>query len=418
MCRRSRPLPESEVERLLAAGARTAGLVYHGMLARSLPASVREKLIGQLSAREIVTHGTPFFWLNVHRILDFDDTGDARLQELEEHLAIAAFDSFFRVIPSGARIELRAAAAPFILPNLELQIDRNARGVTLSKEDATTLGVSVEGDTTLVDLACPPAAFRLETLAVAGLPRRSFASRNAGLFEASYSGSIMTNCDLPAFVKMLADALEIIGSADPSLEEKIKSDIGWYVPIEPIDADTHASFSSPGLSGVVFLSPARDALQLAEAIVHEHGHTELNTLLRTRQLFHEVPGERYYSPWRSDARPLSGLLHALHVFCGVGEFLEKLSDVDRANDYDPQIRRRRRAIVARLKVGVQQVPPSRLVGDGHVVFDDLCVRTARLEARLGVLEKLPHWLVEHARAWEEQHPTLQIAGREREVALR
>ena len=110
----------------------------------------------------------------------------------------------------------------------------------------------------------------------------------------------------------------------------------------------------------------------------------------------------------------------MHCMCSAGSasFFEKLSDTDQANDYVPKIRRRRRAIVARLKIGLQQVPASRLVGDGHAVFDDLCARTARLEAALGVLETLPQWLIAHAREWEEQHPTLQIAGREREVALR
>lgn len=58
---------------------------------------------------------------------------------------------------------------------------------------------------------------------------------------------------------------------------------------------------------------------LAESIVHEFRHNLLHQLERAYPIFEPgSPNEaRFYSPWRDDPRPLSGILHALFVFLDV-----------------------------------------------------------------------------------------------------
>ena len=68
-----------------------------------------------------------------------------------------------------------------------------------------------------------------------------------------------------------------------------------------------------------------DEYQLAEAIVHEYSHNLLNMIILTGEIFEgQVPKEEiYYSPWREDPRPITGVLHAVFVFVNVCELLER-----------------------------------------------------------------------------------------------
>jgi HEXXH motif-containing protein len=74
--------------------------------------------------------------------------------------------------------------------------------------------------------------------------------------------------------------------------------------------------------GHVFLPATDEQDQIAECLYHEALHQYLFHLEHCVDLFDaSTPSEsRFYSPWRSDPRPLRMTLHGAFVFAGVAEF--------------------------------------------------------------------------------------------------
>jgi HEXXH motif-containing protein len=89
-----------------------------------------------------------------------------------------------------------------------------------------------------------------------------------------------------------------------------------------------ASASSMDAFGAVALSLPHDEPQTAAVLVHESRHQLLNALLGVVQLVRvpedrtdgPVPRRLHYAPWRSDPRPVRGLLHGVFAFAGVAHF--------------------------------------------------------------------------------------------------
>ncbi|MGC9537789.1 HEXXH motif domain-containing protein [Streptomyces sp. UG1] len=89
-----------------------------------------------------------------------------------------------------------------------------------------------------------------------------------------------------------------------------------------------ASASSLDAYGAITLSLPYDEVQTAAVLVHEMRHQQLNALLSLVALVRVADdgpagaGERrlYYAPWRSDPRPVHGLLHGVFAFAGVARF--------------------------------------------------------------------------------------------------
>jgi len=87
----------------------------------------------------------------------------------------------------------------------------------------------------------------------------------------------------------------------------------------PPDRNTHYS-SSTGCGSPVFLGRATDAFRHAEDLVHELQHSRFY-LLVPAAAFGSLSREdaRYVSPYRTDPRPLRGLLLGVHAFLAVNE---------------------------------------------------------------------------------------------------
>ena len=75
------------------------------------------------------------------------------------------------------------------------------------------------------------------------------------------------------------------------------------------DAIWHLLMSYP--TGVDF-----PELILLEAILHEYNHNKLNLILQTEKLLLNDYIEKYYSPYRPDARPLHGVYLWVHAIVG------------------------------------------------------------------------------------------------------
>ncbi|MEU0385541.1 HEXXH motif domain-containing protein [Streptomyces chartreusis] len=90
--------------------------------------------------------------------------------------------------------------------------------------------------------------------------------------------------------------------------------------------------SGDSFGGMLIVRPG-SPLALAETLVHELQHSKLAALLHLFPLLEDDRAERYYAPWRTDPRHLTGLLHGAYAFTGVAGFWrDRLADAEGAEE--------------------------------------------------------------------------------------
>ncbi|QFG24992.1 HEXXH motif domain-containing protein [Actinomadura sp. WMMB 499] len=92
--------------------------------------------------------------------------------------------------------------------------------------------------------------------------------------------------------------------------------------LTPLVAPEHGQSSATPKHafGNVGLSTPPDALFLAVTFAHEVQHTKLTGLLELVPLTRPDDGTRYYAPWRTDPRPVPGLLQGVYAHLGIAAF--------------------------------------------------------------------------------------------------
>jgi HEXXH motif-containing protein len=80
------------------------------------------------------------------------------------------------------------------------------------------------------------------------------------------------------------------------------------------------SASSRRAFGSIALSLPADDVSLALALAHEVQHAKLSALMDLVPLVSATGRDRFYAPWREDARPLAGLLQGVYAHIGIAEF--------------------------------------------------------------------------------------------------
>jgi HEXXH motif-containing protein len=91
------------------------------------------------------------------------------------------------------------------------------------------------------------------------------------------------------------------------------------VPFRLPSASTGEAFGS------AIVAFGEDPATLAAALVHEFQHIRLGGLLHLVRINKDDPRERLYAPWRSDPRPISGVLHGIYAFLSVTSFWRALA---------------------------------------------------------------------------------------------
>ncbi|MFF3615724.1 aKG-HExxH-type peptide beta-hydroxylase [Streptomyces sp. NPDC002580] len=113
--------------------------------------------------------------------------------------------------------------------------------------------------------------------------------------------------------------LLVAGTVDPA---RIRTIVPWQPPVADDDGTPRPqlSASTGDAYASMVISRPPDAVRLAETLVHEFQHSKLAALLHHFPLLDDDRAERYYAPWRSDPRHLTGLLHGAYAFTGVAGF--------------------------------------------------------------------------------------------------
>lgn len=88
------------------------------------------------------------------------------------------------------------------------------------------------------------------------------------------------------------------------------------IPVVSPEFNLSLSASNEFVSAVITASWVTPK-EFAEALLHEMGHSLLADVMSTTELWSENETNLYYSPFREDARPVDGLLHAAYSFHNV-----------------------------------------------------------------------------------------------------
>jgi hypothetical protein len=133
--------------------------------------------------------------------------------------------------------------------------------------------------------------------------------------------------------RLLDDAWQVLTRRHTAYAHELSAGLKMLAPIASGRKVAGAS-ARPAFGGLA-LSIKDDPVQLAEVLVHELQHSKLNAVLDLFALVENDSGARWYAPWRTDPRPLVGVLHGIYAFASVVEFWH----VERDHMTDPDERR-------------------------------------------------------------------------------
>jgi HEXXH motif-containing protein len=141
------------------------------------------------------------------------------------------------------------------------------------------------------------------------------------------------------------DALGLIEAFLPELREEMDLVLAQLVPVG-FDAERHLSASYQESIGTIYASLHPHVMTMAEALIHEFSHNKLNALFELDPVLVNAFAPLFRSPVRPDARPLHGVLLAVHAFLPVARLYERMLADSHPLSTTPDFRRRWSTIIA------------------------------------------------------------------------
>lgn len=187
--------------------------------------------------------------------------------------------------------------------------------------------------------------------------------------------------DPKPWIKAARQADFIANRFCPDLASEIAPFLSDVVPIPCVNEGESLSSSSRDMIGAVMASPVI-GYEFIEMLLHENAHSHLNILMKMSAF---VTDNRpiFYSPMRTDVRPMSGLLHAFYSFAPVANYYALLC---RDKRLEGTFLRRYSEIVLTLDVLSHSLVNSQFLTDrGKKFVTRLCLDLSKLSGRKTVL---------------------------------
>jgi HEXXH motif-containing protein len=177
--------------------------------------------------------------------------------------------------------------------------------------------------------------------------------------------------DVAEWLARLREALDIVRTHLPELHGEMRIYLQQIVPVGYF-ADRHLSASYREAIGTVYLSLHPDPMTMAEALVHEFQHNKLNALLELDEVLENAFAPLHRSPIRPDARPLHGVLLAVHAMVPVAVLYERMIERDDERARAAGLRARFGEIVDGNREGTRVLlDHARPTAAGRALLDDL-----------------------------------------------
>jgi HEXXH motif-containing protein len=340
------------------------------ILAVALPALVA------LPYGTIFTNNNTFFWSALDNCARLMQSG-ALPAESERRLASLLFDAFFHQLPNSFGLPLTAGGDQVVaLPELRIRSEGRLDRIQKQSRDIALLqGV----DDTAIEITAPLPQFQLRTRPIDGhVTSMLLLDSGTNLFSPSYGHLVIPRLEEELGAKLgetIGEALAFLDGLDAKFALRIGATINWYIPVRSDDPQMHISFSVPKLAGVIFLSqPTPEMgvpgwLKIGEVLAHEFAHNELNLYQESNHVFRDDPERRFYSPWRSDPRPLNGLFHGIYSFWHVAEFFRCSLQSGELQNFEASAEESYRQTLLQLRVALWQIPSELLTPEGQDIID-------------------------------------------------
>jgi HEXXH motif-containing protein len=212
------------------------------------------------------------------------------------------------------------------------------------------------------------------------------------------------------WLSSLEEAWFWIDSCSTLLASEILMGVQSLVPVHSHAIDVHRSQTFREIPGLLILSWMSDTSVIVEALVHEYHHHKLNALLNLDPIIVEgSPEEIYYSPWRDDPRPLSGILQGIYVFQAVLEFWHKILKTDIPVLQEKRLQQKvysaKKQLLTALKVLTTNAKFSLI---GQALIEAIEENIDRVEPEISQIEQqqIDLRLKEHQQKWEAANPNL------------
>jgi HEXXH motif-containing protein len=119
--------------------------------------------------------------------------------------------------------------------------------------------------------------------------------------------------------RVFADAWRLLVEHRRGRAAELAAGLQTLIPLRQEDARTARSATIRHAFGAFGLTRPTTAAEFAVTLVHEFQHSKLSALLDMEQLTDPDDQARYFAPWRTDPRPLSGLVQGVYAFAGVAD---------------------------------------------------------------------------------------------------
>jgi hypothetical protein len=322
---------------------------------------------------EIARSGDTFLWQNILLLLSDLPELNSILNSILVHL----FDNYYDVYPvkTSINIILSNQKDMFCFPKLNF-LCKNLKYTTIIK---------VSHDTILLETESIKQKLKIKEhkkfgdIIITGLTTEAMDSLLMSFLPKEELKKI---CPLTSKLEeKFLSAFKIIKLVDIGLYHDMNNMLSYIFPLAVHSEKTRASFSVTALNGIIFISDGGTLLDFCEAFIHEFYHNELNILLQFRVLFDVEKGNVYYSPWRTDLRPIAGLYHAIYVFVGVAMFYSRISrHIKNQEDVNIQLIN----ILKKLNIAFHQLDDFSLTTLGEELIKKLYVKFASLTKEMGV----------------------------------
>jgi len=150
------------------------------------------------------------------------------------------------------------------------------------------------------------------------LARAQKAASEAGTGEISFNIVDADSALLNESVRLLCDYY-------PSIMQETENFVSNICFFEGKTIIGFTDFQNHGSIFMKYRLVKDNPIRLAEEIVHEAGHTVLNTIMVKDRLILNTKDQRYNSPLRQDLRPMFGLFHQLYVLSRLKKFYMAIS---------------------------------------------------------------------------------------------
>ncbi|MEV4133201.1 HEXXH motif domain-containing protein [Dactylosporangium sp. NPDC049742] len=128
----------------------------------------------------------------------------------------------------------------------------------------------------------------------------------------------LSEAEFAEWHELFAGAWRLLADRMPHRAAEIGVGLRALVPLQG-DRRSSRSATIRDVFGAFGLTRPPTAADFAVTLVHEYQHAKLSALHELTPLTRPDDGRRYFAPWRTDPRPLGGLLQGVYAFAGVAD---------------------------------------------------------------------------------------------------